>query len=230
MPVRQSMTLTANLVASVAQVIEDAGPVPGAIQMTDEDYAAAIRDTLAGRPARDFWLFACGSLLWNPVCEDAESRRAVVQGWHRAFCFRVNRGRGTVGRPGLMMALDRGGQCHSMVFRLPAGQLEESLDQLFRREIIVKPWINLPRWLTVRTSEGPVQALGFVVNRQNARYVGRLTLEEIANILSVAAGHRGSCAEYLHNTVAHLEEIGIRDRNLWRLQALVAKRIKAATP
>jgi len=55
-----------------------------------------------------------------------------------------------------MMALDRGGQCHGMTLRLAANQIVDSLGQLFRREIIVKPWINVPRWLTVRTSEGPV--------------------------------------------------------------------------
>jgi len=41
------MILTADLVASVAQVIEDAGPVPGSIQMTDEDHTVAIQDTPA---------------------------------------------------------------------------------------------------------------------------------------------------------------------------------------
>jgi cation transport protein ChaC len=46
------------------------------------------------------------------------------------------------------------------------------------------------------------------------------------NVLAKLCGHWGSCAEYLFNTVAHLEEHGIRDRNLWRLQALVAERIK----
>jgi cation transport protein ChaC len=45
---------------------------------------------------------------------------------------------------------------------------------------------------------------------------------------AVGAGHVGSCAEYLRETVARLEELGIRDRNLWRLQALVAERITAA--
>ncbi|MBB3444523.1 cation transport regulator ChaC [Rhizobium sp. BK379] len=36
----------------------------------------------------------------------------------------------------------------------------------------------------------------------------------------------GSCAEYLYLTVKHLEEKGVRDRNLWRLQALVAEEIR----
>ena len=34
-----------------------------------------------------------------------------------------------------------------------------------------------------------------------------------------------SCASYLYNTVAKLEEFGIHDRNLWRLQELVAEEI-----
>ena len=43
-------------------------------------------------------------------------------------------------------------------------------------------------------------------------------------------GSRGSMAEYLHFTVAHLEQLGIHDHHLWRLQALVADRIDAAYP
>ena len=49
-----------------------------------------------------------------------------------------------------------------------------------------------------------------------------------AAILAEAAGHVGSCAEYLHETVASLEALGIRDRRLWRLQALVAERLRQA--
>jgi cation transport protein ChaC len=35
-------------------------------------------------------------------------------------------------------------------------------------------------------------------------------------------------AEYLHATVDHLEQMGIHDPHLWRLQHLVAERIEAA--
>jgi cation transport regulator ChaC len=69
-------------------------------------------------------------------------------------------------------------------------------------------------------------ALGFVANQQSKFYSGKLPLDEVAEVLSRAAGHWGSCAEYLRETVAHLEERGIRDANLWRLQALVAERLK----
>jgi cation transport protein ChaC len=222
---RRQMALTADLVAAAARVVEDLGPSPGAVYMTDEDYEIAIRDTLTKGPTGDVWLFGYGSLLWKPACETTESRRAIVHGWHRAFCIRVARFRGTPERNGLMMGLDRGGQCHGVIFRLPAAQLHESLDKLFRREMVVKTSSNVPRWLTARTVDGDIRVVAFVVNQQSPHYSGKLELEAVADVLSTAAGHWGSCAEYLQQTVAHLEELGIRDRNLWRLQAMVAERI-----
>jgi glutathione-specific gamma-glutamylcyclotransferase len=56
-------------------------------------------------------------------------------------------------------------------------------------------------------------------------YAARLSLGEVADVLATAAGHVGSGAEYLRETVTRLEALGVRDRNLWRLQALVAARI-----
>jgi cation transport protein ChaC len=67
---------------------------------------------------QDVWIFAYGSLLWNPAVEHAEERSSVVRGWHRSFCIRMKDWRGTVDQPGLMMGLDRGGQCEGMVLRL----------------------------------------------------------------------------------------------------------------
>ncbi|HEX2251983.1 MAG TPA: gamma-glutamylcyclotransferase [Thermoanaerobaculia bacterium] len=226
---RRQMALTADLLARVARVVEDAGPSPGAVYLTDEDYEIAVRDVLAQAPPGDVWLFGYGSLLWKPAFEYAESRMATVRGWHRSFCIRVARFRGTRDLPGLMMALDRGGQCQGMVFRIPADQAEASLKALFRRELVVKPPGTPPRWLTAQTKEGPLRAIGFVVDRRSRFYSGGLAPEEVAEVVARAAGHWGSCAEYLHNTVSHLEACGIHDRNLWRLQALVAARIAAAT-
>ena len=125
-----------------------------------------------------------------------------------------------------MMSLDRGGQCQGVVLRLPPDDLEGQLQKLVRREITVRPPNNVPRWIAVKTDQGPLRAIAFVMNRQSRFYTGRLPPEQVADVLAKACGHWGSCAEYLHNTVVHLEEQGIRDCNLWRLQTLVARRIK----
>jgi cation transport protein ChaC len=47
----------------------------------------------------------------------------------------------------------------------------------------------------------------------------------VADVLPRASGHIVSGAEYLLNTVTHLEAKGFHGNNLWRLQMLVAGRI-----
>ncbi len=82
----------------------------------------------------------------------------------------------------------------------------------------------------MQTADGPLRAITFAMDRKSDGYVSGLSTEEIADVLAVAVGHWGSMAEYLYNTVKHLEALGIDDRYLWRMQELVAARIEAAMP
>lgn len=219
--------LTPEHVARVHRVIADAGPAQGVQQQTDADYADWVQRMLQDHPApgASIQLFAYGSLIWKPEIEHRAERPAVARGWHRSFCLRMHRFRGTVDQPGLMMALDRGGQCRGVLLELPPEDPAVQLDRLFRREFTVKPINSQPRWLTVETAAGPVKALGFVMNRASPYYAGRLSLEEVAQTLARSCGHWGTGAEYLLNTVTQLDARGIRDVGLWRLQALVAEEI-----
>lgn len=47
--------------------------------------------------------------------EHVEIRKGSAQGWHRSFRFRIMRFRGNKEQPGLMMSLDRGGQCQGVL-------------------------------------------------------------------------------------------------------------------
>jgi cation transport protein ChaC len=134
--------------------------------------------------------------------------------------------RGTPEQPGLMMALDRGGQCRGVMYELPHGNLERQLGKLFRREFVAKPINSMPRWIVVRSASGSIPALTFVMNRASPMYAWRQSLEAVADVLARACGHGGAGAEYLLNTVSQLEAKGIRDSHLWRLQRLVAERIE----
>lgn len=79
----------------------------------------------------------------------------------------------------------------------------------------------------MRTAQGRLQALGFWVGVTGRGTSLRQPLEKVAWVLARACGHVGSGAEYLYNTVSHLETFGIHDRNLWRLQELVAEEIRS---
>jgi cation transport protein ChaC len=227
------MRLTAAHVARVHRDVPDPGIQlnPGYRSATDDDYNAIVAEMLGTRPAGPFWLFAYGSLIWRPETAFVESRQAVVRGWHRRFCLGWDyRYRGSKETPGLMLALDRGGQCRGMLYQLPEDVLESELHKLIRREMSTVPSAFPWRWVDVMTTEAPLRALTFAMNRKSGRYIANLSDDDLANVLAKAVGFRGSMAEYLFSTVSKLEELGIHDRNLWRMQALVAERIDAAHP
>lgn len=222
----RKMHLTADHVARVNRMEADEGPRPHLEQMTDVDYAelsVELTQELGREPIR---VFAYGSLIWKPEFEFSKHFLATLPGWHRSFCMQIERWRGTRDRPGLMMALDRGGSCRGVVYELKVENPLAQMERLLRREMTNKPPTNVPRWLTVTHDGGKLRALAFTSSRTSSSYMGRQSLDDIAKVLANAAGHWGSCAEYLFNTVSHLEELGIRDRGLWDLQQLVAQEIE----
>jgi cation transport protein ChaC len=227
---KRQMRLNEDHVARMARLVP---PDPGSIVMyepaTDEDYRGFVRDILAGGDrSGQVWVFAYGSLIWKPACEFVEIRTGLLRGWHRSFCLGWNtRHRGSEQNPGLMLALDRGGACKGVLYRLPPGKEAENVELLCRREMGLKPSPFPPRWATVMTEGGPVRAFTFCIDRNSGRYVTGLSEAEVADVLSRAVGSRGSMVEYLYNTVTHLEQMGIHDAHLWRLQEMVAERLDA---
>ena len=225
------MRLTAEHVARVHRPLPDPGPqdITGHRPTTGEDYDREVSRMLATRRPGPLWLFGYGSLIWKPETAFIELRTAIARGWHRRFCLGWDhRFRGNPDQPGIMMALDRGGTCKGVVYRLPEDGLEGELHKLLRREMVYIPTSFPWRWIDVATADGSMKAMTFAMDRTSTRYLAGFSDDELADILATACGFRGSMAEYLFSTVSKLEELGIHDRNLWRLQELVAARIEGA--
>ena len=68
--------------------------------------------------AGELWIFAYGSLMWNPGFAYVEWAPALIYGYHRALCISSDRWRGTPERPGLVLGLARGGACRGIAFRV----------------------------------------------------------------------------------------------------------------
>lgn len=173
------------------------------------------------------WVFAYGSLIWKPDFDAVGHMRASAYGWHRSFCLKIESWRGTPEQPGLMMALERGGRCDGVIYHIPREDRLAQIRRMIVREIRVRENLGMIRWIPVHTEAGRIRALVFWAGPMGDHVANGLPLEEVARILARACGHVGSGAEYLYNTVTHLEEFGIHDRNLWRLQGLVAEEIRA---
>jgi len=183
--------------------------------LSEAELDAALDATLSARNAAPVWVFGYGSLMWNPAFFYAERRTGLVHGYHRRFCLWTHAGRGTPDNPGLTLALDSGGSCHGVAFRLAEDQAETELGIVFKREMVSGAYA--PRWVKVRTPDGILRAVTFVINHDHDRYTGLLPEDRVAAVIASAAGPLGACAEYLHNTVEHLDALGIRDRPLCRL-------------
>lgn len=222
---RQAMLLQPDLVARAFRVVPDPGSYPGLTPLGDDDVDALVARLLAPRDGGPVWIFAYGSLIWKPEIEPAERRRVRARGWHRAFTIELHGWRGTPEVPGLMLALAPGGSCTGLAFRLDPATATADLARLVRREMPFHELAGNARWITVESDAGPMPAITFYASPVGTRVSPGLPLETVARRLALACGHAGSCADYLYNTVAHLEAEGIRDRNLWQLQRLVAEEI-----
>lgn len=137
----------------------------GLYVLSEVQLQMSIRETLRRQePNSDVWLFAYGSLIWNPIFRFIEHRVGTVYGWHRHFCLWTPLGRGTPDNPGLVLGLDRGGSCRGVVYRIAATDVLPELLLLWRREMVVGSYI--PRWVKVFDGTQGFEVIAFVVNRK----------------------------------------------------------------
>ena len=158
----RKMRLTEQLVARVPPHSGESGRLTGRSDLpTDAEYAAGVAALLAGAPpSGEVWIFAFGSLIWDPGFDHAEERLATIHGWRRSFCIGwIRIYRGTPERPGIMLGLDRGGRPAGRRIPPAPESTVRDLEIVFRREHPIR-W-NTPhmRWVTARTGAGPVRAL-----------------------------------------------------------------------
>ena len=224
----RKLSLTPELVALCHRDVIDPGPEAGYDYFVGADYEKIVTRLLKERPDGPFWIFGYGSLIWKPEFPTVESLLGVAEGWHRSFCLHMERYRGTPEQPGLMMALDTGGRCKGVLLRLSEQDLASQLDLLLQREVGSHEALESMRWIDVQSMQGVIRALVFYAHPAHLDYYVNLPLEKVAHILARACGHWGSGAQYLHQTVSKLEDFGIHDENLWKLQELVAEEIRTS--
>ncbi len=229
LPSHRRMRLTEAHLALLPARIDDPGPIllDGEEPRPDSYYAKTTAALIDAVPKDgEMWLFAFGSLIWNQRFTSDAERPGMVRGWHRDFCLGPDRRfRGNPAAPGYTLSLDRGGHCKGMVYRLPRAGLSANIEGLLRKE---PPFP--PRWLTVATAQGVVRAFSFTHPGRRIGYAGHLTDEHVADALARAVGMIGSMAQYVYLTALHLEQLGLCDNRMWRMQEMVAERIELAFP
>jgi len=158
----------------------------------------------------DFWVFAYGSLIWNPGFPYKSREPVKLIGYHRRYCIRSTVYRGTPARPGLVLGLEAGGACEGVGYRV-AGELKQpTLEYLRGRELISQVYHE--RLLRIETREGVGHdALTYVADPAHPEYAGTHDFDAMVETIAAASGQSGPNADYALNTWANLAGLGICD-------------------
>jgi cation transport protein ChaC len=173
----------------------------------------------------DLWVFAYGSLMWRPGFEFLERRDARLVGAHRALCVFSFVHRGTPEKPGLVLGLDRGGNCRGIAYRVAGEKRSDTIAYLRAREQVT--FVYRESWRSVWLDGDPqqsVHALCYMVDRGHRQYAGRLTLERQLHFVRQGHGRSGNNRDYVLAAVKEIEAQGYRDEALH----LLAERLKGA--
>ncbi len=161
------------------------------------------------------WVFAYGSLIWNPEVDFDSSHIGKVYGRHRTFCVRSTKYRGTPTSPGVVLGLDTGGSCIGVAYQLSQATKTQSIKKLYQREMLNR--IYIPTLVNVHLgAKQLVRALTFVANRRNDAYLS-MTEDQLFNRLNVCVGDRGANKDYALNTWHALKAHGVRDERLEKI-------------
>ena len=116
--------------------------------------------------------------------------------------------------------------CWGLALRVAGQDHDEVLAYLRARELVTDAYREAV--LPLALEDGPeVPALAYVMRRDHWQYAGGLPAEEQARIIAQAHGGRGPNAEYLFNTAAHLDAMGVEDIDMAAAEAVAAKLVVA---
>lgn len=164
-------------------------------------------------PSGPLYVFGYGSLLWRPGFSYIERRMARIHGYHRALRVWSFHHRGTEEQPGLVLGLDVGGSCVGCVFRVDTDARLEVARYLWAREMVTS--VYCPRLVPVRVDDGSrITALTFVLDRSHVQYAGSISPETAASHVIHARGLSGCNPEYVRETLAGLDRLGVHDGTL----------------
>ena len=173
-------------------------------------------------PGHELWVFGYGSLMWRPGFAFVEAQRARLTGYRRCFCIYSVHHRGTPERPGMVLGLDRGGACEGIAYRVAAADAATVAAYLRAREQVNGVYRETRVPVELIGPRREVMALAYIAERAHPNYAGRLPVALQARLIRGGQGISGANLDYLINTLRHLAELGIRERELERVLAAIA--------
>lgn len=148
------------------------------------------------------WIFAYGSLMWDPDFEPLAVVPVVASGWHRKFGFLSTINWGTHQDPGAVAALYRGGSCSGLALGIAKRDAKAVVARLDRREAFY-----LRKKVKMQAARGfTLTGITYIASSNRTKFKRRNLEGNIHDI----PGRKGSSLEYLKRVVGTLETHGFQ--------------------
>ena len=123
-----------------------------------------------------------------------------------------------------MLALDKdpGAYCEGVALQLQQGSSSADLAMLRERELVSAAYMEKTVELELAGGQC-ITALAYVIDSNHVQYCGSLPLDKQARIIVCSEGGRGTNRAYLRKTAEQFKQLGIHDREIENLDALVEK-------
>jgi cation transport protein ChaC len=140
------------------------------------------------------YVFAYGSLMWNPGFPVERSEVGLLRGWRRSWCVKSTFYRGSAENPGYVLGLKRDGMCLGTVHAVEVSTAEDIVRALDLREMRETGYTR--QVLLVDLNGKTVNAIVYT-----SEDLDEPSPEALHRAVVSAAGHGGSNLDYIERTL-----------------------------
>lgn len=171
------------------------------------------------------WIFAYGSLIWNPGFQPQSTLSARLNGYKRDLCIKSTIYRGTSERPGLVFGLRKmpSTHCFGKLLKINHQEIDKVYDYLTKRELINESYYEA--YVDIEAENGQtIKALTYIANEENVQFTTHLSALEKAQMIINAHGQNGPNSDYVLNFMQSFKQ----EINDYDLETIIAE-IQTAT-
>lgn len=192
----------------------------------DDEYRDKSRRKILNQLGeKPLWVFAYGSLMWDPALVFSQVRHARIPNYARCFILKdVWGGRGTREKPGLMAALDKGAGCEGLAYCISSENIEAETKILWNREMVGPGYV--PTIVSAMVNGDALDVITFVADHDTDSMQAGISREEQIEFLATGSGLMGTSHEYLKNIVDQFSALGIVDEDCSSLLTEVEAHIR----